>query len=286
MKYAYYPGCSNHASSKDYEMSIRAVCEKLGKEVIELEEIEDWNCCAAAEATNQMLSYALSIRNLAIAEKKGLDLVASCSGCYFNFSKAYVAIREEKGLREKMREIDPCLDYRGEIKPRHLLDVIVNDIGVEELAKKVEKKVNVKVASYYGCMVGRSRLPFDDPDDPQCMDRLARAVGAEPIRFYYKAKCCGGPILLTNMDVALEMTRKILQAAKDGGAECIITACPFCELMLDAMQKQIESKYNIEIGLPVLYFTQLLGLALGIEPKKLGLKKLAVPADEIIKKVV
>ncbi len=283
MRYAYYPGCSSHASSIEYEMSIRAVCEKLG---IELIEIEDWNCCAAAEATNLMLSYALNIRNLAIAEREGLDLVASCSGCFFNLSRAYVAVKEDESLRRKMAEIDPCLDYKGDIKPKHLLDVIANDLDMSELSGRIEKKIDIKIASYYGCMVGRSRLPFDDPDDPQSIDKLAMAVGAEPIRFNYKTKCCGGPILLTNMDISLEMTRKILEAAKRGGAECIITACPFCELMLDGMQGEIESKYEIEIGIPVLYFTQLLGLALGIKPKKLGLKKNIVSPKKILEKVV
>ncbi|MHC1584715.1 MAG: CoB--CoM heterodisulfide reductase iron-sulfur subunit B family protein [Candidatus Syntropharchaeia archaeon] len=283
-KFSYYPGCPSTTHAIDQELSTKAVFEKLE---IELIEMEDWNCCGALEAEDPMLVYALNARNLAIAEKDGLDIATPCSICFYNLERTNEALKDEK-LRAKMREIDASLDYKGNVKARHTLDIIVNEIGLEELSKKIEKKVNVKVAPYYGCYIGRpSRLGFDDPDDPESMDKLIELIGGEVIPFApMKTKCCGGPLMMTRSDIAFEMTRKILEAAKEKGADCVITACPLCHMMLDAKQPDIEESLNIKLEIPVLYFVQLLGLALGIPAKKLAIDKNIVDAKSIVEKVV
>ncbi|MCW3134090.1 MAG: CoB--CoM heterodisulfide reductase iron-sulfur subunit B family protein [Methanophagales archaeon] len=284
-KLAYYPGCPSAGTAVDQDMSTRAVFDALG---IELAEVEDWNCCGAAEAEDPMLVYALNARTLAIAEKEGLDIVTPCSICYYNLERSNIALKEDESLRAKMRAIDASLDYKGGIKARHILDVFVNEIGIDELKSKIVKKVNVKVAPYYGCYIGRPpATAFDDPDDPILMDQLIELIGGECVDFsYMKSKCCGGPLMMTRPDIAFEMAKNVLEAAKRAGADCIALACPLCGMMLDAKQPDIEKALNIEIGMPVIYITQLLGLALGIDSKRLGLDKAAVDTKEIVGKVV
>lgn len=284
-KLAYYPGCPSATTAIEQDMSTKAVFEKLG---IELSEMEDWNCCGAAEAEDPILVYALNARNLAIAEKDGLDIVTPCSICYYNLARTDKALREDEGLRAEMKDIDNSLEYKGTIKAKHILDVLVNEIGLDELSSKIEKNVNVKVAPYYGCYIGRPpETAFDDPDDPDLMDRLIELIGGENVPFSsMKTKCCGGPLMMTREDIAFEMARKVLESAKDAGADCIALACPLCGMMLDAKQPDIEKKLNVKVEMPVVYISQLLGLALGVEPNKLGFNKNIVSTKEILGKVV
>jgi len=284
-KYAYYPGCPSGTTAMEQDMSMKAVFEKLG---IELEEVEDWNCCGAAEVEDPELVYALNARNLAIAEKQGLNIVTPCSICYYNLARSNKALKGNEELRARVRSIDDSLAYNGGVEVKHVLDVLVNDIGIEALKQKLEKKVEAKVAPYYGCYIGRPpETAFDDPDAPVLMDRLVELVGAEVVPYNYtKTKCCGGPLMMTRQDIAFEMARKVLEGAKNAGADCIALACPLCGMMLDAKQPDIEEAFGIEIGMPVLYITQLLGLALGIDSGKLGLNKNIVDTKDIIGKVV
>ena len=284
-KFTYYPGCPSATTAMEQDMSTRAVFEKLG---IELEELKDWNCCGAVEVEDPRLVYALNARNLAIAEKKGQDIVTPCSICYYNLARTDKALREDEKLRAKLKEIDSSLEYHGTVKARHILDVLLNDIGLDELSAKFVKKVDLKVAPYYGCYLGRPpETAFDDPDDPVLMDRLIERIGAKNAPFsYMKTKCCGGPLMMTIPDIAFEMARKILESAKKAGADCIVLACPLCGLMLDAKQPDVEAKFKTKIEMPVIYITQLLGLALGIKPKKLGLNKNIVDTKKIIEKAM
>jgi len=284
-KYAYYPGCPSGTTAMEQDMSMKAVFEKLG---IELEEVEDWNCCGASEVEDPELVYALNARNLAIAEKQGLNIVTPCSICYYNLARSNKALKGNEELRARVRSIDDSLAYNGGVEVKHVLDVLVNDIGIEALKQKLEKKVEAKVAPYYGCYIGRPpETAFDDPDAPSLMDRLVELVGAEVVPYNYtKTKCCGGPLMMTRQDIAFEMARKVLEGAKNAGADCIALACPLCGMMLDAKQPDIEEAFGIEIGMPVLYITQLLGLALGIDSGKLGLNKNIVDTKDIIGKVV
>jgi len=284
-KIAYYPGCPSATTAMEQDMSTKAVFEKLG---IELEELEDWNCCGALEAGNPKLVIALNARNLALAERKGEDIVTPCSICYYNLARTDKALREDEKLRAELKEIDRSLEYNGTVKAKHVLDVLVNDIGLDELSGKMMKKVNLKVAPYYGCYLGRPpETAFDDPDDPVLMDQLIELMEAENVPFsYMKTKCCGGPLMMTRADIAFEMARKILEGAKNAGADCIALACPLCGMMLDAKQPDIEAAFKIKIDMPVIYITQLLGLALGIEPKKLGFNKNIIDTKKILEKVM
>lgn len=284
-KLAYYPGCPSEATAIDQDMSTKAVFEKLG---VELVEVEDWNCCGAAEVDDPELVYALNARNLAIAEKEGLDIVTPCSICYYNLERSNIALKADDELRAKVKAIDSSLDYNGKIKAKHVLDVFVNDIGLEELSNKMSKKLNLKVAPYYGCYLGRPpETAFDDPDDPDLMDKLIELMGGEIVPFsQMKTLCCGGPLMMTRSDIAFEMARKILDTAKSAGADCIALACPLCGMMLDGKQADIEKALHVEIDMPVVYITQLLGLALGIDAKELGLDKNAVDTKELVEKVV
>jgi heterodisulfide reductase subunit B len=284
-KLAYFPGCPSEATALDQDISTKAVFKALG---VELVEIEDWNCCGAAEAEDPKLVYALNARNLAIAEKDGLDIVTPCSICYYNLARSNNALKADEKLRAEMAEIDPSLDYKGTVTPKHILDVLMNDIGVDELKSKIVKKVEVKVAPYYGCYIGRPlETAFDDLDNPILMDQLIELIGGENVPFgYMKTKCCGGPLMMTRADIAFEMTRKILETAKNVGADCVALACPLCGMMLDTKQPDIEKALGIKIGMPVVYITQLLGLALGIDPKSLALEKNTVDTKVILGKVV
>ena len=285
-KLAYYPGCPSESHAIEQDMSTKAIFEKLG---IELVEVEDWNCCGAAEAENPEMVYALNARNLAIAERDNLDMmVTSCSVCFYNLARTNEAYEKDPGLKDRMKAIDPSLEYNGSVKAKHVVDVIVNEVGLDEIAKRIEKKVPVKVAPYYGCYMGRpSRLGFDDPDNPETMDKIIELLGGEVIPYgQMKAKCCGGPLMMTRSDLAFEMSKNLIDAAKAKGADCIVTACPLCHMMLDAKQPDIADAFKVKLDMPVLYFTQILGLGLGIDPKKLGMKKNIISTDAIVEKVI
>lgn len=271
MKFAYYPGCYLHGTAVEYDMSTRAVCRKLGIELIEL---DDWNCCGAVEA-NDYLSIPLSARNLALAEKGGLNIVAPCSVCFHKLSKANKMVKEDEKIRKKINDMIDG-QYQGGVKVRHLLDIIVNDVGLERISKGVKVQLEgVKAVPYYGCLIVRPSeiAKFDDPEDPQSLDDLINATGAECLPYSHKVSCCGGGLLTNKEDFALEMAKKIIDGAKEAGSNCIVVTCPLCHTMLDFQQSNIKSRYGITIDLPVLYFTQLLGLALGLEVKELGLDK-------------
>jgi heterodisulfide reductase subunit B len=278
MKYSYYPGCAQHGTSVDYRMSVEAVFSLLG---IELEEIKNWNCCGALHVPDRTVRVALSARTLASA--KGLDMATPCNLCYSNLMRASTALADN-ALRTKVNEA-LTEKYDGNTKPKHLLEVIVKDLGLPKLAEKVRKPLKIKAVPYYGCLLTRPENNFDSPENPKSLDSLISTLGAEPVKYYYKTKCCGGPLLLTNEDVALGLTKDLFVMAKETGADCMVVTCPMCHLMLDAKQKAVESKYNIKIDLPVIYFTQLMGLAMGLDPKELGLSKHFVPTDKLIAKI-
>jgi heterodisulfide reductase subunit B len=284
-KIAYYPGCPSETTALEQHISTEAVFEKLG---VKLEEIEDWNCCGAAEAEDPRLVYALNARNLAIAERGNLDIMTPCSICYYNLARTNNALKENEELRAAIKGIDPSLEYNGTVTPKHIIEVLVNDIGMDAMKSKLVKKVELKIAPYYGCYLGRPpETAFDDPDDPVLMDQLIELIGGEVVPFSsMKTKCCGGPLMMTRGDLAFEMARKILQAAKDAGADCIALACPLCGMMLDAKQPDVEKALDVKFEMPVVYITQLIGLALGIDPNMLGLQKNAVDTKKLLAKVV
>ncbi len=277
MKYSYYPGCAQHGTAVDYRMSVEAVFRRLG---IELEEIRNWNCCGALHVDDRTTRVALSARTLASA--KGSDIATPCNLCYSNLMRAKAAL-EDSTLRNQVNGA-LVTKYDGNAAPKHLLEVVVKDLGLTRLAEHVKHPLKIKAVPYYGCLLTRPENRFDSPENPVSLDDLIRALGAEPVKYYYKTKCCGGPILITNEDLALELAKDLLLMAKDSGADCMVVTCPMCHLQLDAKQKAVEAKFNIKIDMPVIYFTQLIGLAMGIAPKELGLDKHLIATDEVIAK--
>jgi heterodisulfide reductase subunit B2 len=287
MKYAFFPGCSLHSTTKEYEESAKAISKVLN---IELVEIPDWNCCGAIDvvyAFKPLYSTSLATRNLALAEKMQMDLVTPCSGCYFTLASTNKILKEDPETKRKVEEAlrNAGINYSGTVKVRHFADVVLSDVGLEKIKENMKVQLkNLKVASYYGCLMVRPPkvCNFDNAEHPTRLDDLAEALGASKIDYYGKTRCCGAALGFTDEAIMLEMSKNILLSAKNAGANCIVTACSMCHLSLDARQKEIESHFNVKIDLPVLHFTQLIGLAFGIEPKKLGLHRNCVPPEKVL----
>jgi heterodisulfide reductase subunit B len=287
MKYAYYPGCSLEATAREYDLSTRAVMGVLG---IELEELEDWNCCgaSAAETVSHLLSYVLPARNLALAEQAtgngrgdaSRQLVASCSACYVNLRKVEEKVNEDSALLERINQVLSVdgLTYAGQIRVRHLLDVLANDVGPEALAAKVKHPLEgMRVAPYYGCQTIRPYSPFDSDFYPESMDHLLTALGAEVYPNPMKAACCGGTLMTTKREVGVKLVTDLLEAVE--GADCLVTVCPLCQMNLESYQGLVQKALGHPVHIPVLYLTQLLGLALDLPQEQLGLKHNIVPLE-------
>jgi heterodisulfide reductase subunit B len=285
LKYAYYPGCSLHAGAKEYDLSWQAVCERLG---IELSEMADWSCCGTVHATSvdRTLSFALAARNLAIAEAMDLEIVAPCSGCYKNLRTADEVLKRDGDLRKRINAGLPR-PYQGSTKVKHPLYVLLQDVGLDKLADVPRPLHGLRVAPYYGCVLTRPAAanPIEDPEDPQGLDRLLRKLGAEVVPYPAKTKCCGGAVLLSHTDIALDLTGKLLKQAKEAGAQCMAVACPMCQMALDAYQAKAERQLGERLDMPVLYFTQLMGLAMGIDDRYLGLGRLFVSPARVMAQV-
>ncbi|MDP2939905.1 MAG: CoB--CoM heterodisulfide reductase iron-sulfur subunit B family protein [Candidatus Omnitrophota bacterium] len=275
MKYAYFPGCSLHSTAKEYDLSTKEVAKALG---IELVEIPDWVCCGATPAhiTMHLLSLALPVKNLILAKKMdSYEVVTCCAACFSRLKIANKFMQEDPVHREKVEKI-VGQQYRGEVSVRHFLDVLVNIFGLKNIGERVTKKINgLKVACYYGCLLTRPPevTGLDDLEDPHLIDDLMKTIGVEPVEWPYKTECCGASFSLTKTDIVLKLSCDILQMAHDEGAQAIVVACPLCQSNLDLRQTMINKKYKKSFNMPIFYFTQLLGLALGIEPNKLGFNK-------------
>ncbi len=286
MKLAYYPGCTLHGTAREYNASTKAVSKIAG---IELTEIPDWNCCGALEAIfDKELSMGLSARNNMLAQKTGLDLVIPCSICSHNLGRADKAMRTDEVFRSKIEKAlgDKYRDNGFKIK--HLLDVMVNDVGVAALASKFKKSLKgIKAVPYYGCLLVRPSevSSFDNPDNPTSLDNLIKATGAECLPFSQKTRCCGGNLLMSKQDYAFILTQKLFDEAKAAGANCIVVACPMCHMLLDGQQSMVEKAHNTRIDMPVLYFTQLIGLAMGLSEKELELDRNMVSPAKLIESI-
>ena len=284
-RYLYYPGCALRGPGRAYEESLLAVFKALD---VELEELEDWNCCGAAAnmPIDEVTSFALAGRNLAIAEKKNLDLVAPCSACFLVLNKAQRYIKEDPKVAQTLEHGFKAagLAYHGTVKVRHPLDLLINDIGLDRIKACIKKPLTgLKVAPYYGCQIVRPYARFDLMYYPVTMDKLLRAVGAEVVDYPLKTRCCGGSQKGTLPEVGLSLIHILLKEAQCREAHLISTICPLCQFNLDSFQDEASKKYG-EISMPVVYFTQLLGLAFGFSAKELGLERNIVPARPILAK--
>lgn len=283
-KVAYYPGCALEGSGGPYDRSTRALVKSLG---LEMETLQDWNCCGAMEVKNihPMLQTYMSARNMAIAsEQMGYDTVmAPCNGCYHNLKKAEyeLATSEEslKTLQDLAKKSDDPV-YKGDVRTVHLLEWLMEDLGTEGIKQKISKSLNgIKIANYYGCMYTRPRQIFPEKDQgpgsessykPHFMDDLLAAAGAVNVDFSLKTACCGGAHTLSDADTSTQLVLNIIQAAEDAGAEVIATECPTCHSGLEMHQVRAETEFGIKTNVKILYFTQLLGLAMGLSARKLG----------------
>lgn len=289
MKHAYFPGCSLLVSNKPYDVSVRALMSALGHEV---EELPDWNCCGATAymSVRELSAFLISARNLALAAGKGhSQLLTACSACYTTLNKTNHYFAEDPSLRTKMGNALAAagLTYGGGVEVRHILDVIVNDVGKTAIKAKVVRPLEgLRVAAYYGCQLTRPYASFDDAEQPQTMDELLSWVGASPVEFSLKSRCCGGMLMSTEPDVALGLVRSLLANAAAKGANVIATACPLCQINLEAYQDKVNSRFGTNFSMPVAYFTQIVGVALGLAPAQVGLGKELVPTAQVFAQYV
>lgn len=293
MKYGYYPGCSLSAAAKPYDISSRAIAEAFG---LELEEIADWNCCGATEyfSISKLPAYALVARNLALAASQdGLtQLTAPCSACYLNLRKTDYNMGRFPELAQRTNEALSAGDLAyqpGSLKVRHLLEVVVKDVGLEAIGERVTNPLSgLRLAPYYGCLIVRPEFDgdaFDDPEYPVQLDRLLDSLGAQVIDFPMKAHCCGGHMTQISEVTAFELISQILHNAQEYEADAIVTLCPMCQLNLDAYQPQVNRHFKTNYRIPILYFTQMIGLAIGMEPQKVGIGKEFVSARRALAKI-
>jgi len=286
VKYAYYPGCSLECNAAAYDMSVREVADLLG---IRLQEIDDWNCCGATEyfSQDELTATAVIARNLALVDPQLKQLVAPCAACYLNLKKTDRLMGEHADLNQKVNEALAAggLHYRpGTVTVRHMLDVICDDIGEAAVRDKVVKPLTgLRVAPYYGCQVVRPYPENDNPEYPIKMDNLLAWLGAEVVDYPVKAHCCGGHMTQISEPQAFELIRRLLQSAQDYEADLIVCMCPMCQLNLDGYQGRVNGYFNTEFKLPIVYFTQIMGIAFGLDPKKLGFGKELVAALPVIR---
>lgn len=279
MKYAYYPGCSLEKTQKGYDQSVREVFKNLG---VELVEIEDWNCCGATiyMSVKETVSLAVSARNLAIAERMGLEVIAPCSSCFTVLAKTNRILNEIPEMHKNVNEAlaESGLSYSGKTRVRHPLDVLMNDIGIESILRNSKKSLNgLKVAPYYGCQIVRPEKGFDDRENPVLMDKMFSKCGAEVVYYPMKVRCCGGMLMTTFEETALKLNKELLECAQKHQADVIVTTCPLCHMNLEGYQDKINERYKTNYNVPILYFTQLLGIVLGLSEKKLGIDSSFIP---------
>jgi len=260
LKYAYYPGCSLESQlAKEFDLSTLAVSKALG---IELEELHDWNCCGASSghSTNMALNHAIVGRNLALAEKQGLDIAAACPACYLRLKHTRHAAMEDSEVKSNMVDAIDML-YEGRYDVKHVLDIIVNEVGLNSIKEKVSKPLRgLKLVSYYGCVLVRPPkiVGFDDPENPQSMDNLLSILGTDALDWSGKVDCCGASLSLTKREIVIELSNALVKMARDAGADAMVTACPLCSMNVDSRQKLSSD------AMPVFYFTELMGLAMDL----------------------
>ena len=275
--YLYFPGCSLKGSAAPYEKSLLAVFGALGQG---LKEIPDWNCCGATAylSVDADMAVTLAARNLALAEKSsGADVVAPCSGCYLSLKKAQAMLAEYPDVRGRVSSALAVanLSYEGHVVVRHPLEVLLTDLGPEALKKQVTRPLKgLRVACYYGCAILRPYAAVPNPQTPHSLEDLCRIVGATPVDYPQKARCCGGMLTSGVQSVGLRLVEILLCEAKAAGADAIVTTCPLCQYNLEVYQDQLCKAKGNDLRLPVLYFTQLLGMAFGLDDHALGLDQL------------
>ncbi len=287
MKYAFYPGCSLESTAPEYGISTQAVAKLLN---IRLVDFPDWICCGSTPAHmySELLSLSLAAENLILARRTGADCVlVACASCYSRLRNANHVLRESAALRDAVKDV-LGQGYGGEMPVKHILEVIYEMAVDASLKGFVKRPINgLKVASYYGCLLTRPPqiTGFDDAEDPKSMDRIVAEIGGEPVRWTSKVECCGAALAFPQADVVKRLSGEILIDAKQSGADIIIVACPLCQSNLDLRQRDIEKYLGVDLEIPVLYFTQLVGIALGCKPGEIGLRRLVINPRKVFANV-
>ncbi len=282
VKVAYYPGCSLSGSSKELDASCKAIGGPLG---IDWVEVPDWNCCGASSAhsTGHFLSFALPARNLLQAETTGCEeFTAPCPACYVRSYLAQKDLNENPEMKQHLENALGKSVNKSHIKIKNLIEVFQDKFNAAHVKKPLK---GLKVVNYYGCALVKPPKTFgffDNPENPQSLDKITTTLGAEPIQWPYKTECCSASLCFSNIDATLKATRDILQVAKDSGAQMIVVACTLCQVNLDMRQSQVNNKYGTKFNIPVVYFTQLMGLSMGITPQDLGFDKLFVDPKPVL----
>jgi heterodisulfide reductase subunit B len=288
MKYAFFLGCTIPARSRNYELSARRVAEKLG---IELVDMEEFICCGfPIKASDMVSSEIMAAYNLAMAQKHNLDILTLCSSCASALTEAAHHLSEDGQAREEVnKQLSRVgLTYEGNVKVRHFARVLFEDVGADKIREHFQKDLgDLKFAIHYGChYLKPSEIydGFDEVEAPKSLDELVKLTGAEVVDYPDKKKCCGGPVLPVDEKVAMSVAREKLDniAATDANAMCLV--CPFCSVMYDSNQKSIGAEYDKTYNLPVLYLTQILGLAMGYDRKSLGLNMNVVKTKDLLSK--
>lgn len=288
MKVAVYWGCVIPTIQYGYEMSVRAVTPQLGLELVEL---NNASCCGTPiRSVNMFAALYLAARNLATAEKTGLDdLLLPCNGCYLSLSEAKHFLSQDDKLKERINNAlkEENLRYEGSIKIWHTVNLLHDLVGEEKIREAVKHPLNgLKIAVHYGCHILRPSTlqPIDDSENPRKMDELVEWLGAKSIPYPEKLDCCGYMLLLSHPDAALTFSGLKLKAVQEWGADALVVSCPSCQMMFDMRQKSAAATTGVKLNLPVLYYTQLLGLAMDVSTERLGLSLNRSPIDELLQK--
>ncbi len=284
-EYAYYSGCSLEGTASEYDASMRVVLKELD---VNFREPDDWSCCGStpAHTVNHVLAAALAARNLALVEKIGLNtIITPCPSCMMAFKKAQHGMTKSESFKNEVNEL---LDepYECGVESKSALQVMYEDIGTDAISQRVTHALpGLKVAPYYGCILNRPPevAQFDDPENPISMDKILSSAGVEVSDFAFKLECCGAAFGVVKREMVNQLTSKVLSMALDSGANCIAVACPLCQQNLDLRQGQVNSTTGSNFNIPILYFTQIIGLTYGLSPKELGMDKLIVSAEQIIR---
>ncbi len=290
LRYAFYTGCSAKGVAPELYNSTKLVAEKLGMELIELEAA---TCCGAGavQERDEFLALTINARNIALAEELGLDLLTICNTCTVMLRETKFKLDNDPELKDAVNEVlrEAGLEYKGTSEITHFLWEVIDGVGLDRIREMVVKPLSeFKIAPFYGCHIIRPPylIGYEDPDNPKSIEMLIEALGGKPTDHEARLACCGfHSFWSAEENVTLKLTALDAEAAKEEKADFMVTPCPLCHTQLDAMQPEAESKIGVKIGMPVLHLPQMIGLALGISPKELGLDKHVISTDEIVSKV-
>jgi heterodisulfide reductase subunit B len=287
-RFLVFLGCAIPYRVSAFEISARKVLAELGVELVEMPE---FNCCGLPlDPVSHEMMLILAARNLALAEEKGLNIVTLCPGCAGTLKKVNKMLKEDRALRDEINchLKEGGLQYKGTVDAKHFIQVLMEDIGLENIKKSVVRPLTmVKVAEHNGCHILRPKefIGFDDPEDPKMLKALIEATGATCLDYMDETECCGAPSVGVSDKVALQLARDKLSHVKQVNAEALVTICPFCHIMYDTNELRIEKMFNEVYGIPILHYPQLLGLAMGIPPEELAFSELRIDSSKILKQI-